>query len=145
MPNIFKLSMSEQCFDNLRKIKNKLQKEIADEEIRRQNEIMNSYIKHHIFNSYEEALDWAIKNPNESINWHCKILSWQEDKQKFESYEQEYSLDGIVCYDVIKYYTKEELLKGIDDFIQHSNEIYPEINGKKWWLDEYGKLRHVSL
>ena len=110
----------------------------------RENFIKN-YRKHHIFSSYEEALNWSIENPDKGIEWHCKTLFWQEDKQKFKSYEQEYSFDGIMSYNVIRNYTKEELLKEIQEHIEYCNKKYPEKVNTKWWLDKYGKLSYVNI
>lgn len=144
MPNIFELCSNQKDLNKLQNIKNNLLK--AEEEIEKEykREFIENYRKHHIFSSYEEALNWSIKNPDKGVNWHCKTLFWQEDKKKFKSYEQEYSLDGILCYDVIRYYTKEELLKEIEEHIKYCNIRYPEMK-KNWWLDEYNKLNYVSI
>lgn len=145
MSNIFELCSDQRGFDKLQNIKNNFLKAKEEKEKEDRRKFIENYRKHHIFSSYEEALNWSIKNPDKGIEWHCKTLFWQEDKQKFKSYEQEYSLDGIMCYDVIKYYTKEELLKEIEEHIKCCNNKYPEEANKKWWLDEYGKLSYVSI
>lgn len=144
MPNIFELCSDQKGFDKLQNIKSNLQKVKEDEEKENRRKFVENYRKHHIFGSYEEALNWSIKNPDKSIQWHCKTLFWQEDKQKFKSYEQEYSSDGIICHDVIRYYTKEELLKEIEERIEYCNKKYPEMK-ENWWLDEYGKLSYVNI
>ena len=107
--------------------------------------IIEKYIIQHIFSSYEEALDWGIKNPDKGILWHCKLLFWEEDKQKFKSYEQEFDRDGIIPFDVVRYYTKEELLEWIQEHIEQYNQKHPEKKNEKWWLDEYGKLSYVTI
>lgn len=145
MPNIFELCSNQKDFDKLQNIKNKFQKIKEDEEKENRREFIENYRKRHIFCSYEEALDWVIKNPNKSIQWHCKTLFWEEDKKKFKSYEQEFDLDGVIPYDIIRYYTKEELLKGVQEHIEYINNKYPEKANTKWWLDEYGKLSYVYL
>ena len=145
MPNIFELDSNQKTFSKLQDIKNNLLKAKEEKEKEDRREFIENYRKHHIFSSYEEALNWSIKNPDKGIKWHCKTLFWQEDKQKFKSYEQEYSFDGVMCYDVIRYYTKEELLKGIEEHIEYCNKKYPENINEKWWLDEYGKLSYVNI
>lgn len=145
MPNIFELCSDQKDFNKLQNIKNNLLKVKEEIENEYRREFIENYRKHYIFSSYEEALNWSIKNPDKGITWHCKTLFWQEDKQKFKSYEQEYSSDGIICHDVIKYYTKEELLKGIEEHIKYCNIRYPEMANTKWWLDEYGKLSYVNI
>lgn len=141
MPNIFESCLNKKDFDNLQNIKNNLLKAKEDKEKENQKKFIENYRKHHIFNSYEEALNWSIKNPNKKLQWHCKSLFWQEDKNQFKSYEQEYDLNGIMCYDVIKYYTKEELLKSIKEY---QNNI-PHFEKQNWWLDEFNKLKYVNI
>ena len=145
MANIFELCSNQKDFDKLQDIKDNLQKIQEDEKEEMKKRIIENYLKHHIFSSYEEALDWGIKNPDEGIQWHCKLLFWEEDKQKFKSYEQEFDRDGIIPYDVVRYYTKEELLKWIQEHIEYCNKKYPEKKDEKWWLDEYGKLSYVTI
>ena len=145
MPNIFELCSNQRDFNKLQNIKDDFQKIKEKEEEETKKKIIEKYLKHHIFSSYEEALDWAIKNPDRGIIWHCQLLLWEEDKQKFKSYEQEFDRDGIIPYDVIRYYTKEELLKGIQEHIESYNKKHPEKMNEKWWLDEYGKLSYVTI
>lgn len=140
MPNIFESCFNKKDFDNLQNIKNNLQKVKKIKEKEHRIKFIENYRKHHIFNSYEEALNWSIKNPNKKLQWHGKTLYWQEDKNQFKSYEQEYDLDGIMCYDVIKYYTKEELLKNINNII---NSLH--FKDQNWWLDEFNKLKYVNI
>lgn len=144
MPNIFELCSDQKGFNKLQNTKNNLLKVKEEKENEDRRKFIENYRKHHIFNSYEEALNWSIKNPDKGVNWHCKTLFWQEDKQKFKSYEQEYSSDGIICHNVIRYYTKEELLKEIEEHIKYCNKKYPEMK-ENWWLDEYGKLSYVNI
>lgn len=145
MPNIFELGSNQKTFNKLQNIKDKLQKTKEEKEKEDRREFIENYRKHHIFSSYKEALEWSIKNPDKGLEWHCKTLFWEEDKEKFKSYEQEFDLDGIIPYDVIRYYTKEELLKGIEEHIEYINNKYSEKANTKWWLDEYGKLSYVNI
>lgn len=141
MPNIFESSFNKKDFDNLQNIKNKLQKVKEDKEKEKEEKFIENYREHHIFNSYEEALNWGIKNPNKRLQWHCKTLFWQEDKNKFKSYEQECSCDGVICNDIIKYYTKEELLKEIKEY----QDCTTNFLDKNWWFDEFNKLKYVNI
>ena len=145
MPNIFELCSNQKDFDKLQNIKDTFQKIQEDENEETKKRIIEKYLKHHIFSSYEEALDWAIKNPDRGIIWHCQLLLWEEDKQKFKSYEQEFDRDGIIPYDVVRYYTKAELLKWLQEHIEQYNQKHPEKKDEKWWLDEYGKLSYVTI
>lgn len=145
MPNIFELCSNQKDFDKLQNIKDTFQKIQEDEKEKTKKRIIEKYLKLHIFSSYEEALDWGVKNPGKGILWHCKLLFWEEDKQKFKSYEQEFDRDGIIPFDVIRYYTKEELLEWIQEHIEHYNQKHPEKKNEKWWLDEYGKLSYVTV
>lgn len=142
MANIFDLASSSKGFEKLQQIKNDLQKEKEKEEEERRKHLEEVHRKKHIFDSYEHALDWAIKTQN-GLSWHDKTLFWESDKNKFKSYEQEFDLDGIIPYDVIKYYTKEQLLENIKNHIEWCNKKYPEKADTKWWLDEFGKLDYV--
>lgn len=145
MANIFDLCSNQKDFDKLQNIKDTFQKIQEDEKEEFKKSIIEKYILHHIFSSYEEALDWGVKNPDKGILWHCKLLFWEEDKQKFKSYEQEFDRDGIIPYDVVRYYTKEELLEWIQEHIEQYNQKHPEKKDEKWWLDEYGKLSYVTI
>ena len=145
MANIFELCSNQKDFNKLQDIKDNLQKIQEDEKEEMKKRIIEKYILHHIFSSYEEALDWGIKNPDKGILWHCKLLFWEEDKQKFKSYEQEFDRDGIIPFDVVRYYTKEELLEWIQEHIEQYNQKHPEKKNEKWWLDEYGKLSYVTI
>ena len=143
MPNIFELSCNQSNYNSLQKIKDTLLKEENDKKELQRKQFIENYRKKHIFSSYESALDYAIQHPDKKIEWHTKTLYWEEDKNKFKSYEQEYDISGVMCYDVIRYYTKEELLKGIEEHKENIKKKYPEEDN--WWLDEYGKLSYVSL
>ena len=70
-------------------------------------------------------------------------MYYEADKNRFKSYEQEFDLDGVIPYDVVRYYTKEELLKGIDEHIEYCNKKYPDKAYLEWWLDEDGYLNYV--
>ena len=135
MPTIFDLCPNTKPFEDLR---NKMQR-IADE-IRENEraEIIRRHRESHIFDSYEDSLDWLVKHPDDGLQWHAKTLYFLPDENLFLSYEQEYSLDGVIPYDVRRKYTREEPL----------NQIYSTIKERGWNLekdlkDEYGKLKYV--
>ena len=142
MASIFDLASNSKGFEKLQQIKNDLQEEREKREAERRKHAEEVHRKKHIFDSYEQALDWAIKT-EKGIAWHTATLFWESDRNQFKSYEQEFDLDGIIPYDVIKYYTKEQLLKEIKEHIEYCNKKYPENADTKWWLDEFGKLDYV--
>lgn len=108
------------------------------------NKLIEKYRKQHIFSSYEEALNYTIENCPITIQWHDKQISWEKELSKFRSYEQEYDIDGILAFDVIKYYTKDQLLDNIKRHMENISKKYPDDN-KKWWLDENNMLSYVYL
>ena len=142
MASIFDLASNSKGFEKLQKVKNDLQEECEKCEAERRKHAEQVHRKAHIFDSYEHALDWAIKTER-GIAWHMATLFWEPDKNQFKSYEQEFDLDGVIPYNVIKYYTKEKLLKEIKEHIEYCNKQYPEQADTKWWLDEFGKLDYV--
>ena len=112
MASIFDLASNSKGFEKLQQVKNDLQEEREKREAERRKHAEEVHCKKHIFDSYEQALDWAMKT-QKGISWHTATLFWEPDKNQFKSYEQEFDLDGIIPYNVIKYYTKEKLLKEI--------------------------------
>jgi hypothetical protein len=131
MPSLFDLCQNTEPLEKLQKISDDIRKREYDEVIRK-------HRASHIFDSYEDALDWLVKNPDRTIEWHAKTLSYITEENLFLSYEQEYSSDGIVSYDIKRKYTREELL----------NQIYNHIKERGYDLekdfkDEYGKLDYV--
>ena len=135
MPTIFDLCPDTKPIEDLR---NKMQ-QIADEIREKERaEIIRRHRESNIFDSYEDALDWSMKHPDDGVQWHAKTLYFLPDENLFLSYEQEYSLDGVVPYDVRRKYTRKELL----------DQIYSTIKKRGWTLekdlkDEYGKLEYV--
>ena len=122
----------------IKDLRNKMQ-QIADEIREKERaEIIRRHRESNIFDSYEDALDWSMKHPDDGVQWHAKTLYFLPDENLFLSYEQEYSLDGVVPYDVRRKYTRKELL----------DQIYSTIKKRGWNLekdlkDEYGKLEYV--
>lgn len=122
----------------IKDLRNKMQ-QIADEIREKERaEIIRRHRESNIFDSYEDALDWSMKHPDNGVQWHAKTLYFLPDENLFLSYEQEYSLDGVVPYDVRRKYTRKELL----------DQIYSTIKKRGWNLekdlkDEYGKLEYV--
>ena len=142
MASIFDLASNSKGFEKLQQVKNDLQEEREKREAEHRKHAVEVHRKKHIFDSYEQALDWAIKT-QKGIAWHTATLFWEPEKNQFKSYEQEFSFDGVMCYDVIRYYTKEQLIEGIKEHIEWCNKKYPEQADTKWWLDEFGKLDYV--
>ena len=131
MPTLFDLCQDTEPLKKLQKI-------AVDIREKEHAEIVRRHRASHIFDSYEDALDWLVKNPDRYIEWHVKTLRYLPDENLFLSYEQEYSFDGVIPYDVRRKYTREELL----------NQIYNTIKERGWDLekdfkDEYGKLDYV--
>ena len=102
------------------------------------------YNERHIFKSYEEALDYVIVNYPVTIQWHEKQICWSKEQNKFKSYEQEYDIDGVLAFDVVKYYTREQLLNNIKRHMENVSKKYSNDN-RKWWLDENNMLSYVYL
>lgn len=116
---------------------------LLEEIDKQESKYKEDYNKKHIFKSYEEALDYVINNPV-IIQWHDKQLTWEKEQNRFKSYEQEYDIDGILAFDIIKYYTKDQLLDNIKRHMENVSKKYPDDN-RKWWLDENNMLSYVYL
>ena len=131
MPSLFDLCQNTEPLEKLQKIADDIRgKEYA--------EIVRKHRASHIFDSYEDALDWLVKNPDRSIEWHVKTLRYLPEENLFLSHEQEYSFDGVIPHNVKRKYTREELL----------DQIHNTIKERGWDLekdfkDEYGKLDYV--
>lgn len=135
MPTIFELCANTKPIEDLRNEMQRIADEIREKE---RAEIIRRHRESHIFDSYENALDWLVKNPDDRLQWHAKRLYFLPDENLFLSYEQDYSFDGVIPYDVRRKYTREELL----------DQIYSSIKERGWNLekdlkDEYGKLDYV--
>lgn len=90
-----------------------------------------------IFDSYEDALQYLRDNPDKYIEWHVKTLHYLPELDLFESYEQDYGIDGVIPYDVIVKYSAEQLLSGVYDFLEEKGYSINELK------DERGKLEYV--
>lgn len=135
MPTIFDLCPNTKPIKNIRNEMQRIADEIRNKE---RAEIIRRHRESNIFDSYEDALDWSMKHPDNGLQWHAKTLYYLPDENLFLSYEQEYSFDGVIPYDVRRKYTREELL----------DQIYGTIKERGWNLekdlkDEYGKLEYV--
>lgn len=117
------------------------EKEELEERIRREEEW---HRKRHVFGSYGEAVEWMKNHPGHSVEWHCKSLTYIEEDDIFESFEQDYSPDGIMVYDVVRRYTEEELLSGIDEMKRRLLEIDGKFDESSL-LDKWGKLDYVYI
>lgn len=124
--------------DRLMELRSKLR---SEEESARQEEfdrIQERYIRSHIFENYEDAIQWMTEHPGRRVSWHCKDLHWDPDRKSFISYEQEYSEDGVMCYDVRRSYTARELLEGITGWMRNRGIRIEELR------DDRGYLEYVS-
>ena len=122
MPQLMDLCSDKQSMDRLQSIYDKIR---SNEKRAMEDEKKERLIRHrntHIFNTYEQALDWLEDNPGRRIVWHAKTLSWIPEEELFLSYEQDYSYDGVIAYDVTRKYTRQELLDDIHDFIYRMQE-----------------------
>lgn len=118
----------------------------ADEDRRREEERqarIESHKKKHIFTSYDRALDYLVDNPGSGIQWHTASVYWDEEKKKFEIYDQEYDIDGVIPYDVHYFCTREELLQQHTDHDEWLKSKRGKDYDPNWYLDEYGKLEYV--
>jgi hypothetical protein len=113
-------------------------KRAADEERRLERE---RWLEQHrsvrIFDSYEDALQYLRDNPDKYIEWHVKTLHYLPELDLFESFEQDYGIDGVIPYDVIVKYSAEQLLSGVYDFLEEKGYSIDELK------DERGKLEYV--
>ena len=139
----FKDLLDEKSLNGLWSIKESEDEKVAKlraEELKNLEEI---HKKHHIFNTYEEALDWLISNDGECIEWHTKTLSYDKTKDMLISNEQEFDIDGIIPYNVTRYYRRDELLCEIKSSVDYLKKKYCDFEYEKDFLDEYGKLKYV--
>jgi hypothetical protein len=144
MPNIFETVCDSKSFETLQQIRANFKAEQAEEEHRERERMVEHHKHTHIFDSYEQALDWLVEHSDRSIEWHCKTLSWLPEKNVYESFEQEYNISGVVSYDVTRYYSREQLLDGIKKHIQIMLSLY-EGSYEEQYLDENGKLNYVEI
>ena len=100
--------------------------------------------KKHIFETYEEALDWLVEHPLSTIEWHTKTLHWDDNVKKFISREQDYSYDGVIPYDVVRQYTREQLLEGIEEHKKWMKSKYDDFDADNY-KDKFGKLDYVYI
>lgn len=96
--------------------------------------------KSYIFSSYEEALDYLEANPGKYITWHCDYITFLPDENRFRSNEQHFSYDGVIPYNVICKYTRQELLDNINAHKERLLEKGYDLNDL---YDKWGKLSFV--
>lgn len=114
------------------------EKEELEERIRKEEEW---HRKRHIFENYRQAVEWMKNHPGRRVEWHGKSLTYIENGI-FESFEQDYSMDGIVVYNVVRHYTEDELLSGIDEMKKRFLEIDGNFSESDLF-DKWGKLDYV--
>lgn len=139
MPNLLDLCSNPESRETILGIQRTLQAEKRKEEEIERKRMETRHREKHIFESYEQALDWLMQNPDGVISWHVKTLSWNPDENRFLSYEQEYSLDGVVPYDVKRFYTRDELLDQVYTYLKESCMTLDDLK------DKYGKLDYVHI
>lgn len=142
MPNLFEASCDQKSFENLKQIKANFEAEQAEEKRRDYERLIEHHKKTHIFETYEQALDWLVEHPDRSVEWHVRTLTWMPEKNLYRSYEQEFDIDGVIPYDVVRYYTREQLLDGIKEHIIYMKDKYNADDSRLF--DEYGKLNYVE-
>lgn len=142
MPNLLELCSNQKSIENLEDLNTQLRLEIHEMLKAEAEEREKRHKEKHIFERYEDALDWLMQYPGSTIEWHCKTLHFDENDMMFISFEQDYSLDGVVPYDVVKKYTRQQLLDEIE-------ELKEGIIQKGFSIDElydkYGKLDYVYV
>lgn len=143
MPNLFEAVCDSKSFETLQQIRANFEAEQAEEKHREHERLIEHHKKTHIFETYEQALDWLVEHHDRRIEWHCKTLSWLPEKNVYESFEQEYDISGIVSYDVTRYYSREQLLDGIKEHIIYMKEKYNADDSGLF--DENGKLNYVEI
>lgn len=132
MPSLFDLCQNTEPLEKLKKISDDIRE-------RERAELMREHRASHIFDSYEDVLDWLVKHPDRTVEWHVKTLNYLPDENIFISYEQEYSLDGVIPWNIRRKYTREELLDQIHDTTKERGwDLEKDLK------DEYGKLNYVK-
>lgn len=132
--NIFESTLNKKS--SLSDVKSKLDGFISQSEIDYKQRCLEEYKRTHIFNTYEEAIDYVLQNKG-GVHFHDKILYYDNSEGEDKcimSYEQ--VTDGMECYyDVILHYSPKELLDDINTFIKNKSDDSD--------LYELGKLKYV--
>lgn len=129
--------------DSLLKLKERFEAYEAKVREERLQERETEHKKHHIFTSYGKALDYLVDNPGSGIQWHTASVYWDEEKKKFEVYDQSFDIDGVIPYDVHYFCTREELLQGHTEHDEWLKSEQGKDYNPNWYLDKYGKLEYV--
>lgn len=142
MPSLFDL-----CDEKSRKkIAVLIEEAQAEEKVKTEKmlkEREEEHIRTHIFKTYEESLNYLKDNPGETIWFHTNILSFDTEENKFISFEQDFDLDGVCCYDVFRHYTYEELIDSVNRHREYMEKNFPR--HKNGYLDERGFLQYVHI
>ena len=142
MPNLLDLCSNQESIENLKDLHTQIRLETHKMSKTEAEEREKRHKEKHIFVRYEDALDWLMQYPGSTIEWHCKTIHFDENDRMFISFEQDYSLDGVVPYDVVKKYTRQQLLDEI-------KELKEKIKQKGFNIgelyDKYGKLDYVYV
>ena len=130
---------NDRTLENLNKITEMARQE-KEKEVQERHE---AYLALRIFHTHEEALDYCIEHPYKSIQWYGKIIFWDEYDNIFVSEQQENSFDGIMCYDVVRKYSRETLLKGAQEHVTRLKNTFENIETEMY--TENGTLDWVHL
>lgn len=142
MPNLLDLCSNQESIENLKDLKIQLMMETYKMSKAEAEEREKRHKEKHIFERYEDALDWLMQYPGSTIEWHCKTIHFDENDRMFISFEQDYSLDGVVPYDVVKKYTGQQLLDEIKELKEKIKQMGFNIDEL---YDKYGKLDYVYV
>lgn len=142
MPSLFDLCSNQKSIQNLKDLKTQIEMETYEMLKVEYEEREKTHKEKHIFERYEDALDWLMQYPGYTIEWHCKTLHFDETNRMFISFEQDYSPDGVVPYDVVRKYTRQQLLDEIWELKEKIRQRGLDI-GELY--DKYGKLDYVYV
>jgi hypothetical protein len=129
--------------DKLKALKDQFNKE--EEARRKEAEEMAEldYKSTHIFDTHEKALEWLKKHPLSYINWYGDHIEYDESKDLFIRKGQRFDQQTDRPYDYVESFKAYQL---IESQKAHNRKVADERhNGKKCWIDKYGRLSEVSI
>lgn len=144
MANLFEACNNVHTFTKLQQVKDTYVKERESREQKEREEFEARHKSKHVFTSYEHALTWMELHPNKIVHWHSSDIAFVPEKNMYKAYEQEFDLDGINCWDVVNYYTREQMLQNHQEHVKYMKVQYTTFDESEF-LDEYGKLAYVYI